>query len=262
MPDRSADSDNHSDNHIHNNHNHSNNDEAEDETPFTISESLVPSPRHQQARTTQTDFDGLLPQDTPLRLAEDLAKGNGGQAWPAGYVLARYLLRRKLGELGGAGAILAVALAMKCRPPPATTSHGPPVVYLTDQAPMLALMQQNILLNGLVEGRQVQACVYDWGAGNRPASIPERPDVVLAADCVYFEPAFPLLLQTLEELLRGEGSVCYFCFKRRRRADMQFLRAARRGFVVGDVGDDPEGEGYARENIFLCVHHQATDTGR
>ena len=32
-----------------------------------------------------------------------------------------------------------------------------------------------------------------------PTTI-QRPDLILAADCVYFEPAFPLLVQTLSEL--------------------------------------------------------------
>lgn len=112
---------------------------------------------------------------------------------------------------------------------------------------MQTLMQQNIALNGL-EGR-VEASVYDWGSA-RPANLPAHPDIVLAADCVYFEPAFPLLLQTMRELI-GERTVCYFCFKRRRRADIQFLKAARKTFIVDDVMDDPDGDIYARENIYL-----------
>ena len=140
-----------------------------------------------------------------------------------------------------------LAVAVGCR---STTGTSQQVVHITDQQPMLALMRSNIRLNGLED--RVEASVYDWGAGNRPASIPAQPDVVLAADCVYFEPAFPLLLQTLEELI-GPETVCYFCFKRRRRADMQFLKAAKKAFVVVDVEDDPERESYGRENIFLYV---------
>ncbi|KAK1809272.1 Protein-lysine N-methyltransferase efm6, partial [Friedmanniomyces endolithicus] len=228
MPDRIADNDN------------DNNNSDDEEAPFAISEDLVQSPTHKQASITRTDFDGLLQE--PLLLSEDLAKGNGGQAWPAGHVLARYLLRRKLGDLRDASML---AVAVGCR---TTTGTSMQVIHITDQQPMLALMRGNILLNSLED--RVEASVYAWGAGNRPASIPACPDVVLAADCVYFEPAFPLLLQTLEELI-GPETVCYFCFKRRRRADMQFLKAAKKGFVVVDVEDDPERERYGRENIFL-----------
>jgi hypothetical protein len=90
-------------------------------------------------------------------------------------------------------------------------------------------MQKNIALNHL--GSKVIALVYDWGTP-APDLIPQlleareprwHPDVILAADCVYFEPAFPLLLQTLAELL-GPETVCYFCFKKRRKADWRFIK--------------------------------------
>lgn len=112
---------------------------------------------------------------------------------------------------------------------------------------MLALMQRNIALNGLAA--RVKPIVYDWGAAP-PAAIPAAPDVILAADCVYFEPAFPLLKRTLEDLI-GPETVCYFCFKRRRRADMHFIKAIRKMFDVQVVLDDPDKDVYARENIFL-----------
>jgi hypothetical protein len=41
---------------------------------------------------THTDFDGLL--DAPIKLHEDLAKGCGGQIWPAGDLLTKYILRK------------------------------------------------------------------------------------------------------------------------------------------------------------------------
>jgi hypothetical protein len=112
---------------------------------------------------------------------------------------------------------------------------------------MLPLMQKNIALNN-VETR-VTAAVYEWGSAP-PERIPRHPDIVLAADCVYFEPAFPLLLQTLQDLI-GPHTVCYFCFKRRRRADLHFLKAVKKMFAVEDVVDDEDRSTYARENIFL-----------
>lgn len=112
---------------------------------------------------------------------------------------------------------------------------------------MLDLMRQNITLNNL--SSRVTASVYDWGSPG-PPHIPSNPDIILAADCVYFEPAFPLLQQTLKDLIR-EKTVCYFCFKKRRRADLQFMKVAKKMFSVEEVGDDPERGGYSRENIFL-----------
>ncbi|KAI7609460.1 S-adenosyl-L-methionine-dependent methyltransferase [Hortaea werneckii] len=190
---------------------------------FAISEDLVSSRTQKQAGTGEVDFDGLL--QTPLKLHEDLAKGNGGQAWPAGRVLAKYLLRKKKDELKRSTML---AIALGCQPDQA--------LHITDMDSMLNLMQQNIALNEL-QGK-VHAAVYNWG-GAKPEAVPAHPDVVLAADCVYFEPAFPLLQQTLEELI-GPNTTCYFCFKKRRRADMQFMKAIKKTMLVEDVADDPD----------------------
>lgn len=78
-----------------------------------------------------------------------------------------------------------------------------------------------------------------------------KPDVILAADCVYFEPAFPLLLATLTDLLKlCPSATIYFCFKKRRRADMQFLKKAQKMFKVAEVADDDRPI-FSREGLFL-----------
>jgi protein N-lysine methyltransferase METTL21A len=67
---------------------------------------------------------------------------------------------------------------------------------------------------------------------------------------VYFEPAFPLLLAILEELLElSKDAVIYFCFKKRRRAAMQFMRNAKRKFV--EEIKDEDRETFSREGLFL-----------
>ena len=115
---------------------------------------------------------------------------------------------------------------------------------------MLPLLQSNVLLNKV--DQLVEPLLLKWGEilPKRLQSI--RPQVVLAADCVYFEPAFPLLLTTLRELI-GEETVCYFCFKKRRRADMHFVRKLRKHFLVEDVDDDPDKAVWSRDSIFLSV---------
>jgi hypothetical protein len=73
----------------------------------------------------------------------------------------------------------------------------------------------------------------------------------LAADCVYFEPAFPLLLATLREVLElSKDAVVYFCFKKRRRADMQFMKNAKKRFIVEEIEDSDRGN-FSREGLFL-----------
>jgi hypothetical protein len=63
---------------------------------YDLSEDLVASPEHKKAASTLLDFDGLL--DPPLKLHEDLRAGCGGQLWPAGMVLSKYLLRKDIQE--------------------------------------------------------------------------------------------------------------------------------------------------------------------
>ena len=81
--------------------------------------------------------------------------------------------------------------------------------------------------------------------------LKQKPNVILAADCVYYEPAFPLLLATLEDLLQlCEEAVIYFCFKKRRRADMQFMKNSRKKFVVEEI-EDSDRPTFSREGLFL-----------
>ncbi|EXJ77470.1 hypothetical protein A1O3_09696 [Capronia epimyces CBS 606.96] len=218
---------------------------------FSISTALVPERANKPATTTRLTFDNLLPSDSPLLLHEDLQEGCGGQLWPAGMVLARYMLtyhkvRSLLGksiiEIGAGGGLVGLAVALGCQ---VDTK-----IWITDQLPMLALMEKNIALNNL-EGR-VGAEIYDWGTPP-PSTIlhsgTEHPDILLAADCVYFEPAFPLLLQTLEDLI-GPSTTCYFCFKKRRKADMRFIRDMMKKFVVEQIAYTGR-EADQREGIFL-----------
>lgn len=62
-----------------------------------VSESLVPPAYHKAAQVSTVSFDGLL--KNPLLLKEDLKEGCGGQLWPAGMVLSKYLLRQRRTEL-------------------------------------------------------------------------------------------------------------------------------------------------------------------
>lgn len=98
---------------------------------------------------------------------------------------------------------------------------------------------------------------HDGRAHARGAPLPllPRPDVVLAADCVYFEPAFPLLVRTLAALVPrdapGPDADVLFCYKKRRKADRRFFALLRKEFTWTEVLDDPDRDVYAREAISL-----------
>ncbi len=120
-------------------------------------------------------------------------------------------------------------------------------LYITDQKAMLPLMRRNVRLNDLDD--KVEPNILNWGTAI-PDFLPPTPDIVLAADCVYFEPSFPLLQHTISLFVNRHATV-YFCFKKRRRADMRFMKTARKLFSVQEVDDDPDRDTYAKENIFL-----------
>ena len=61
---------------------------------LTFGEDLVQSPPQRAPETSSIDFDGVV-----LRMHEDVKNGNGGQVWPAGRILARYLLWVRRDEL-------------------------------------------------------------------------------------------------------------------------------------------------------------------
>lgn len=66
---------------------------------FMLSEDLIPSIPPSLPARISLDFSGLL--DPPLILESDRKEGCGGQLWPAGKVLAKYLLQCKMDELRG-----------------------------------------------------------------------------------------------------------------------------------------------------------------
>ncbi|KAF8592477.1 hypothetical protein K439DRAFT_1378610 [Ramaria rubella] len=179
-----------------------------------------------------------------VKLAIDAAPGCGGIAWPAGCVLSNYLCSRKslrgltVVELGsGTGLVGIVAGLMQAEK-----------VWITDQEPLLDLMHMNVSLNGL--SSSVDVLQLDWGP-QLPSTVPLEPDLVLAADCVYFEPAFDLLVSTLCALATSPRTEILFCYKKRRKADKRFFTLLKKEFTWVVVADDPRSQEYVREGIFL-----------
>ena len=71
---------------------------SDDPSHLTVSEDLVASQPLQKSQIISLDFNGLL--NPPLKLQMDVSEC-GGQIWPAGMVLAEYLIRNKTEDLVG-----------------------------------------------------------------------------------------------------------------------------------------------------------------
>jgi hypothetical protein len=66
---------------------------------MSIDDTFAPPQAQKLPGITETSFGGLL--EPPLRLHEDLKEGCGGQLWPAGMVLSRYMLTHHKTDLAG-----------------------------------------------------------------------------------------------------------------------------------------------------------------
>jgi len=160
-----------------------------------------------------------------ISLAVDASPGCGGLAWPAGQILASYLVQkgtdyvknRNILELGSGTGLVGLV-----------TGKLGGDVCITDQAPLLPIMQRNISLNAL--DSKVVMAELNWGM---PISTTiQQPDLILAADCIYFEPAFPLLVHTLSELSDSTTEIL-FSYKKRRKADKRFFTILKKRFFLG-----------------------------
>ncbi|KAL7282076.1 hypothetical protein ACG7TL_003545 [Trametes sanguinea] len=254
---------------------HLRDDASDEDSPNAIVPHQPPSVRNQ---TIELAFPASPPGPghIAIKLSVDASPGCGGIAWPAGevslpsfflsvalacacshvlnkctvlcagecvsQVLASYISRRgslqgkNVLELGsGTGLVGLVAGKLGAR------------VWITDQAPLLAIMKQNVSLNGL--DSCVSVAELNWG-GPIPESLP-KPDLILAADCVYFEPAFPLLVKTLADLVHDASTEVLFCYKKRRKADKRFFTLLKKEFSWQEVSDDPQREVYSRDAISL-----------
>ncbi|KAI0308865.1 putative methyltransferase-domain-containing protein [Amylostereum chailletii] len=236
---------------------HAPDDQEDPLAPLRLLPDPPPSIHHQHLHL---HFPGPL----ALSLLVDAAPGCGGIAWPAGQVLATYLARRpdpalhrkSVLELGsGTGLVGLVAAAKGAR------------VCITDQAQLLPTMTRNIALNAHAHAFPVAAAELNWGEplplpAHDDAATPIIPrpralDLLLAADCVYLEPAFAPLVHTLCALV-PPASPCevLFCYKKRRKADKRFFALLKKHFTWEDVTDDPDRATYAREAISLLRLHR------
>ncbi|KAI8143910.1 putative methyltransferase-domain-containing protein [Fennellomyces sp. T-0311] len=191
----------------------------------------------------------LLPNG--VELAQDLSGGCGGKTWEAADVMIDYFLWKnqqqgnlfegqKVLELGAGTGLVGLALALGC--------SKLDNMVLTDQIPMMKLMQQNIELNRVKD--KVQAEILDWGE-----DVPEScraPDVILASDCVYLEVAFKPLLDTLVALADKNTDI-YMSYRKRRNADKRFFIMARKHFTITEVMDDPKRDIYSRNRLKLYL---------
>ena len=211
--------------------------------------STAPDVEPRVVSTRDLESDTQAQQEYRIHLRLDMTNGCGGKIWPAAEVLGAYIASmpsryaphatdlalaqhpwrgKTVVELGsGTGLIgfLVAKIGVGCK------------TWITDQVPMLPLMEENVTLNP----DMVDAChvaELNWGE-TLPESVPSKPDVILLADCVYREEAFQPLVDTLC-MLSTPSTEILFCYHKRRRADKRFFQLLKHQFTYENVNDDDE----------------------
>ncbi|CEG73228.1 hypothetical protein RMATCC62417_08649 [Rhizopus microsporus] len=134
-------------------------EEEEEKNIFTGLELIEDRGKQVEAHVDTLTYEGL---ESPILLAQDSAGGCGGMKWEAADVLIDYFIwkhketselldNKTVVELGAGTGLVGLAVAKLCRAKK---------VILTDQMPMMNLMQENIKLNKLEE--KMKAEILNW----------------------------------------------------------------------------------------------------
>ncbi|KAI8344119.1 putative methyltransferase-domain-containing protein [Chlamydoabsidia padenii] len=187
--------------------------------------------------------------DVEIDLWQDISGGCGGKTWEAAYVMIKYMLWKQalspgflagktILDLGSGTGLVGLAVAKGCQP---SLAH----MELTDQIPMMALLQDNIQLNQL--DSKVGASILNWG---EPSD--HIVDIVFASDCVYLEVAFQPLVDTFITLTDNNKDIQIFItYRKRRKADKRFFLLLKKQFRIIDIVEDPERSVYSRQGLYL-----------
>ncbi|ODQ67283.1 hypothetical protein NADFUDRAFT_40450 [Nadsonia fulvescens var. elongata DSM 6958] len=218
---------------------------------FQYSDELAPIREVTNLGLSDLTFQGLLPGGG-LKVHEDGgASGCGGKLWPAGELLSKYLLenglngKKKIVELGSGTGLVGLAVALK---ETEVNQNKDLEIWVTDQECLIPLILKNTELNNLSE--YVHPIVLNWGEELPEIVKSANIDLVLAADCVYLETAFPLLKRTLLDLA-GDGVQILMSYKKRRKADSKFFSAVRKDFEIIEVKNFADYESYLRDGVHL-----------
>ncbi|AEY96005.1 FADL212Wp [Eremothecium gossypii FDAG1] len=233
------------------------------ETFTAVFEDLVEPRPIEHLGQSDLSYQGQL--DPPLKIHEDGGEsGCGGKVWIAGNLLCEFILEKSkdgrvlsqfpgyerqfknIIELGSGTGLVGLCVGLHGKYNGATDTN----VYITDTEGLCPLMQKNVELNGL-DG-MVHPRPLFWGEPLSDEFTRQPIDLVLAADCVYLEKAFPLLEKTLLDLTAGESQpLVLMSYKKRRKADKKFFIKIKKEFDIIEIKDFKSYEDYRRQRTYL-----------
>ncbi|KAJ3214738.1 hypothetical protein HK099_006683 [Clydaea vesicula] len=200
--------------------------------------SLVPE--QSQCRIGTVDY--LTFGNVNFKIVEDTSKGCGGKIWESASVIVNHILHvsklqpnffqnKNFLEVGAGTGMAGLVLAQT-----AANLNQQCCVAITDLEYCLSIIQTNLELN-LDENGKKNCLINElkWGL-EIPKILDKSYDYILAADCVYLESLFDLLIQTFKDLCPiNSKTQIILVSKKRRRADKKFLVKLKKFFYVEEV---------------------------
>ncbi|CAM9187585.1 unnamed protein product [Chrysoparadoxa australica] len=178
----------------------------------------------------------LVAGEGSVRVRGDKKRGIAFQLWPAASFLCSHLEAHpgllqelcpqkdlsamRVCELGAGVGLVGLFIA----------AMGAAETLLTDLPSVIDQLEENIALNPAVASK-VAAVPLSWGSSDWEAVAAGGCDIVVCADCVYWEELFEPLKETLINLTQA-GAVVLMAHMSRWKKDMRFFRSCGHKMTV------------------------------
>ena len=167
--------------------------------------------------TTTTTIPGQQLRLYGLEIWCDMGVGIGGDRWPAAELFCDFVLddayhaffhtlflNRRVIELGAGNGMAGILIGKL---------FSPSEVVITDLADHLGLIEHNITLNthttihGVDNKDNTKAFVLDWLSPHVAEKMLGKFDIVFALECIYREPLYGPLIETLHTVCHDDTIV-------------------------------------------------------
>ncbi|KAL6944478.1 hypothetical protein ACO0RG_001215 [Hanseniaspora osmophila] len=194
--------------------------------------------------------DSGISLHTPIHIQTDSAPGCGGKIWESGEMMCDYIIEklmdpeskfsklhenryRNIIELGTGTGIVSLLLGELHNEGYTNFDN----VDATDITALLPLLEENIKHNNMEN--IIHAKELWWGqAIDKKEFDLNKVDLILAADCVYHECLFEILIETFMNLTEvNQDTPILLAYKKRRNADKRFFQKLKKHFICLDLSN-------------------------
>lgn len=196
------------------------------------------------------ELDGTTITTLQTPSGEVKGLGTGAIVWDTAIVLARYLAKERhnfnpktVVELGSGNGLLGMVCALL---------FEDATITMTDQKPLLPLIQQNLEYNreNIPNLAQVKVEEYNWGEEISMKDV----NLIICSDCVYDLAPWDLLVDSLKLLCRDDECRILVSMEHRyKNAEEGFFKYAGQHFSIHTIPHEEHDENYCADDIDLYI---------